>query len=484
MRTFEFDDGKSQKFWNIELSGDSFTVTFGKLGTKGQQQTKSFPDAAKAQKEHDKLVAEKVKKGYRETTAGAAVTTPAAVTPLRQSMEDALAEHPDDLATYAAYGDYLHDQGDPRGEFVQVQLALEDADLAAAERAKLEKRQAELLKKHAKAWLGDLGRFLVGKWSGPDKPYHFAFRRGWLDHVRTLPFPDAVVAAVAKSPQARLLRTLEIVYDMRYHPFDFEEFSEGPTNALREDEENHPDMEDFEGGSYVPALLESPHLANLRVFRLGFSEGNADERPGHSTMIGVFEDCTAAEIITLMEKCPRLEELYLNACLNDIGDLFARPTLGNLRVLQYYYGNAYPLTALADNATAKNLTTLRFHAGRDGTVELAEMEAILRSRNLPKLEYLQVCLTTFGDAGCQSIVDSGILRRLKSLDLGYGAMTDAGARVLAASPDLKHLDRLVVTRNALTEDGIAALRATGVNVVADNQHPEGEDYYLYEVDFE
>ena len=45
--TFVYSDGKSNKFWNIDLRGTSFTVTFGKAGAKGQTQTKDFPDEAK-----------------------------------------------------------------------------------------------------------------------------------------------------------------------------------------------------------------------------------------------------------------------------------------------------------------------------------------------------------------------------------------------------------------------------------------------------
>ncbi|MDI7215810.1 WGR domain-containing protein, partial [Leptospira santarosai] len=37
-----FKDDKSDKFWNIEVDGNSFTVTYGKTGTVGQTQTKSF----------------------------------------------------------------------------------------------------------------------------------------------------------------------------------------------------------------------------------------------------------------------------------------------------------------------------------------------------------------------------------------------------------------------------------------------------------
>ncbi|MDI7156854.1 WGR domain-containing protein [Leptospira santarosai] len=39
-----FKDDKSDKFWNIEVGGTSFTVTYGKTGTIGQTQTKSFDD--------------------------------------------------------------------------------------------------------------------------------------------------------------------------------------------------------------------------------------------------------------------------------------------------------------------------------------------------------------------------------------------------------------------------------------------------------
>jgi hypothetical protein len=87
------------------------------------------------------------------------------------------------------------------------------------------------------------------------------------------------------------------------------------------------------------------------------------------------------------------------------------------------------------------------------------------------LTHLQVRITTFGDEGCRTFIDSGALRRLEVLDLGYGNMTDEGARLLAACPDLKHLSALDVTRNALTASGIAALRDTRIQVVADNQRP-------------
>ncbi|WP_061218718.1 WGR domain-containing protein [Leptospira weilii] len=64
-----YKDDKSDKFWNIEVSGESFTVTYGKTGTAGQTQTKTFGSEEECQKEAKKLLQEKLKKGYAEGEA-------------------------------------------------------------------------------------------------------------------------------------------------------------------------------------------------------------------------------------------------------------------------------------------------------------------------------------------------------------------------------------------------------------------------------
>jgi predicted DNA-binding WGR domain protein len=66
VRHFEFVDGSSSKFWEIELDGTSFTTRYGKIGTDGQTSTKEWDDEERAKKEYDKLVGEKTKKGYEE----------------------------------------------------------------------------------------------------------------------------------------------------------------------------------------------------------------------------------------------------------------------------------------------------------------------------------------------------------------------------------------------------------------------------------
>jgi predicted DNA-binding WGR domain protein len=65
-RKLIFMDAKSSKFWNINQSGDSYTVTYGRIGSAGQETTKSFASEALALKEAEKLIKEKLSKGYVE----------------------------------------------------------------------------------------------------------------------------------------------------------------------------------------------------------------------------------------------------------------------------------------------------------------------------------------------------------------------------------------------------------------------------------
>lgn len=61
-----YQDEGSHKFWSIEVSGSTFTVTFGKIGSSGQSSTKTFSDEKECLQEAEKLLREKLKKGYVE----------------------------------------------------------------------------------------------------------------------------------------------------------------------------------------------------------------------------------------------------------------------------------------------------------------------------------------------------------------------------------------------------------------------------------
>lgn len=461
MRTFEFKDDKSNKFWNIELQGKQFTVAFGKIGTKGQTQTKEFADEAKAQAAHEKLVAEKLGKGYVETS-GTQPAKAAGPSPLQTSLEQALVDNPDDLAAHAAYADYLTEQGDPRGEFIQVQLALEDPKRLATERNELQAREQALLAEHAGRWLGGLAEAL------DDCEYVFA--RGWLDSLSFGDLSLACARALSKAPEARLLRRLEI------------------QNAGFIDEEatDDEDEEIDESEVVMAALAKTQSFPNLRVFQLG-ELANPGEIESINTQMNF-----RCDAVTLVKKMPRLEELYLGAHGVDVGKLFALKSLTHLRILQVdHVEEVYPLEILARNSSLSKLTDLLIcphgfsgtNTGDNSYLPLSRVREVLRSPHLGSLKHLRLRLSDMGDAGCEEIVQSGILKRLKVLDLAQGCISDKGAEVLARSPDL-NLDWLVIRSNWVSDAGVKALKARVANLQADSQFAPGSDESMYGGDME
>ncbi len=66
----EFEEGTSSKFWRARVEGKTLYVNYGKIGSAGQTQVKDFGNPDGAQKEYDKLVREKRKKGYTDSGGG------------------------------------------------------------------------------------------------------------------------------------------------------------------------------------------------------------------------------------------------------------------------------------------------------------------------------------------------------------------------------------------------------------------------------
>ncbi|NBW37235.1 MAG: WGR domain-containing protein [Cytophagia bacterium] len=62
------ENEKSAKFWQIEIIGKSFTVIYGKMGSAGVSQTKTFTNEDQCKKEAEKLLKGKLQKGYGRMT--------------------------------------------------------------------------------------------------------------------------------------------------------------------------------------------------------------------------------------------------------------------------------------------------------------------------------------------------------------------------------------------------------------------------------
>ena len=55
------------KFWEITVEEKKFSVYFGRIGTKGLVKEKEFSSSEAAIKDAEKMIASKIKKGYRKS---------------------------------------------------------------------------------------------------------------------------------------------------------------------------------------------------------------------------------------------------------------------------------------------------------------------------------------------------------------------------------------------------------------------------------
>ncbi|SDF49417.1 WGR domain-containing protein [Chitinophaga filiformis] len=90
---FIYQDGNSNKFWDIEINRNQFTVYFGKAGTQGQTQTKEYTSEEECRKAADKLIAEKVKKGYSQVAEDASDEPVSTLAGISETASDALPKH-------------------------------------------------------------------------------------------------------------------------------------------------------------------------------------------------------------------------------------------------------------------------------------------------------------------------------------------------------------------------------------------------------
>jgi uncharacterized protein (TIGR02996 family) len=386
---------------------------------------------------------------------------------LRAALEEALADDPDDLAAHMAYADFLQEQTDPhltaRGEFIQVQLALADPKTAPEQHKRLRQREVELLRKHFAAWCGYSSPFMLERVKrddvvgdvlcAVDNDARYHFTRGWVERLEVQKLHGAFARALRDNPLLRLVRHLEI----------------DATNYW------DPGYDDLAAAAF---------LTNVRTFRLGRAPDSSVAAHGD-------------QVARLVAHMPNVEEIRLYAHVMPTHPLFCL-RLPQLRVLEADNLVDYDLHALAANASLGRLRRLKLTPSLPGpdddpddefnSLPLFQVIALVYSEHLTSLESLTLNQSDMGDAGCEHIVRSGILKRLKELNLARGRITDAGARTLGKCPDFRHLGSLAISFNALTPSGIDTLRETGVLIEAGSQYSSadtaGAHLRLYEDDME
>lgn len=345
-------------------------------------------------------------------------------------LVDAIAAALDDDAPRLVYADWLAERGDPRGEFMQLQLAraaMSDDD----DRAKpTDKRIAALLDEHRDRWLGKLAALRKYR-------IEYGFARGMIGSVRASALTLAKNASqiVAAAP---LLAQVTIAIDRTSRDVSALAGTEliarvrvlalASAQAVRVTGWERIALPELRSLSYstlalgpeeLEVLGRAPKLASLHFHHCRFNKGAVEPFARASNQLRVL-DLTAAHLGARLAEIARdwceLVELHLAG--NELGSAgLARllPALGRVEQLDL----------------------------RGNELVIADLPGLLAA--IPKIRVLELGGNLLGDEGAAMIARSAIAPQLSRLSLGLGGVTAHGARILADSPGLANLRSLVLT---------------------------------------
>ncbi|HEY7372965.1 MAG TPA: WGR domain-containing protein [Polyangia bacterium] len=446
MPRYEFSEGSSNKFWEIALEGKAFTTTWGRIGTAGQTKTKTCASEAAAKKEYDKLIAEKVGKGYVEAggkadadgdeddaPAGGNARVVGARNP---ELERAILADPDDEAAYQVYADWLQGEGDPRGELAALQVAL-----AGGEARELRAREQALIEANREQLLGDLPDV---KPDDDGAPLKITWHAGWLRSARIAASEEQALPDLYRSllacASARFLRELTFGVAILDDMNDYRD-----TNAVIAELGLPPAVRKlhFANPAYEESMISSSDLGDVGVWLRGASGLRELTLEGGSMQLGAID-------LPALRSFSVITGGFTTQNIRDV----TQAGWPKLETLSLYFGD--------DNY------------GASGGAE--DVRPILEGRGLPALRELGLCNSEFADELAGLLGKSPVLRQLRVLDLSKGTLSDEGARALLASaPAFAHLERIDLTENFLSAEMVQAVEKLCPDVRAGDQRDGDED---------
>ena len=358
---------------------------------------------------------------------------------------------PDDDRPRLVYADFLQQRGDPRGELIAVQCALElartaDDDVLAV---KLAKRSRKLLDEHEVQWVAGARSVL---------PRAMKFRRGFIEHA-ALDDADELGRVMTKlRPHAPLLRAIDLQRGLgalgRHAPLDIID------EIVAHNVVELADLQALErsaGGSRLRMLtcagtgLSDATLVALvelshPLVKLEFSLEN---RPTHR--MPVLERLAAAPARQ------HLRELRVRspATLGDVAAIL--PRLPRLETLAIHNGAPTAVAIQLIAEAAPHLTSLEIVV-RDGSDPSGvDVRSLIGA--MPKLRHLRLENVGITDAQVRWLAVSRKLEQLVRLDLSDNQL-GPGAVALCESPHALNLKKLKLSGNPLSQADKDGIRAT------------------------
>jgi uncharacterized protein (TIGR02996 family) len=279
-------------------------------------------------------------------------------------LEQALREHPDDLATWLVYGDWLLEQGDARGALIQLEQRR--ARARPADRAALDAERDALVKRHQAEWDAALpaGVTVVTR------------RHGFATAV-AVEWNDAAPALIEQALRERFVTALRIA-PPDDDGLDSEDYEEG-------------DFDEHGNPKPLPPL-EAGALAELdpsRLVELDLSYVNLGA-PGAKAL---------AASLGRRAKLAAIDLRYCNIGNRGLAALAACPGLGGLRRLHLQRNG---LTA-AGVASLQRLGALVELDLRYNKIGAAGAQALLEAPFIGSLARLHLYRTDVSGAGVKKL---------------------------------------------------------------------------------
>ena len=374
------------------------------------------------------------------------------------TLLDAVCEAPDDDGPRLIYADLLDERGDPRGEFIRVQLALAKLPPADPRRPELIAREKELLDDHRDEWLAPFRRLVSAA----------EFRRGFVEDVKVsvwhfVAFADALFATgpvrrahLLDIHPAEGLRVLQVVLES---PHVARLTGLTITNTRL-------------GEPLARTLATAPGLAGLKsldMTRNELGDGGAAELASGSCLGSLEElDLTGneiggqgAEALANARHWSRLRRLTLNQ--NAAGSTGAvrvagtdsLPKLDRLELAGNRVGDR-----LAETPNPSALLRVSRLDLSDNGLTADGVQLVLADSVAAGVRYLDLSHNPLGDAGVAVLAESPHAAGLHTLRLSHARVRNAGVVALARSPYLSRLTALDLSNNPIGEEGGQALLAS------------------------
>ena len=473
-REFEYADGKSFKFWKIELQDSDVVTQYGRIGSAGQETRKNFASPEKAQKEYDKLVAEKLGKGYFEKSTTAAAPKPSAA-PTPSTDKDAKTPAKSTaVAAPAGIREFEYADGksfkfwkvELKGTIVATQYGRIGS--AGQETQKDFGSPEKAQKEYDKLVAEKLGKGYVEKSAGGTAPASTAAPAQAAAATSSSGELSPMFFSTTRSSNFEPLSTFigERVADFRQKK-SIKGKSVVRVRVSYDDEDDDEDGGEPNFGNRLSAFLASDAAPATKGLILGAydleggcSGGGAydeivkckDRLPNLKALfLGdiVQEECEISwihqsDVSGMLQAFPQLEMLRIRGV---DGLAISSPQHSQLRALAIESGGL-PVSVISQICRGKfpELEYLELWLGTpnyNGDCRVNDLQPLLKGTLFPKLKYLGLRNAEIVDDIAAVIVTSPIVDQLEILDLSLGNISDVGGNALLhleSKTNLKRLD--------------------------------------------